>query len=251
MTITKTASEPLLDADHPTNEVPIPRRSTRRANARRYGSMLDTHRPHQGDPSREQASCQGSQDEYRRQLGSGGFQPLQRCGREGLQPQAGQRIVTGLQPLGAPVDETEKVERLSRREACHIDIVDRNGGRIRALFADVIGWTNWNAGIERIELRGPFANGTEFLMQPPGMDPFVSTLSAVQPGESFTDITVLDGTTVQVHHSLYALAGNRTRVTYRAEVTGPAEAEIGPMVTGDFDDVLRALKQLAEEPASR
>ena len=131
----------------------------------------------------------------------------------------------------------------------HETSIDVNAPRDRlwALFADVDGWTGWNAGIERIELRGPFANGTEFLMQPPGMNPFVSTLDAVQPGEGFTDITVLDGTTVRVHHVLQALLGNRTRVTYRAEVTGPAEAEIGPMVTADFDDVLKALKQLAEE----
>ena len=124
--------------------------------------------------------------------------------------------------------------------------VDTDRDRLWALFADVDGWTKWNAGIERIELRGPFASGTEFLMQPPGMDPFVSTLAAVRPGESFTDITVLDDTTVRVHHGLHALTGHRTRVTYRAEVTGPAEAEIGPMVTEDFDDVLNALKQLAE-----
>lgn len=124
--------------------------------------------------------------------------------------------------------------------------VDAGRDRLWALLADVDGWTRWNAGIERIELRGPFADGTEFLMQPPGMEPFTSRLAEVRPGESFTDVTELDGTTVRVHHRLHALDGNRTRVTYRAEVTGPAEAEVGPMVTEDFGEVLRSLKRLAE-----
>lgn len=62
-----------------------------------------------------------------------------------------------------------------------------------ALFADVAGWPRWNAGIETIDLRGPFANGSEFAMKPPGMDAFVTTLADVREGQSFTDVTVIDG----------------------------------------------------------
>ena len=40
-------------------------------------------------------------------------------------------------------------------------------------------------------------------------------------------MTVLDGTTVRVHHRLLALDGGRTPVTFRAEVTGPAADEVG------------------------
>ena len=115
-----------------------------------------------------------------------------------------------------------------------------------ALFADVVGWPKWNAGIEAIDLRGPFANGSEFAMKPPGMDAFVTTLTDVREGQSFTDVTVIDGTTVRVFHGLTPLGTGGTRVTYRAEVTGPAADEIGPMATGDFDDVLAALKRTAE-----
>ena len=125
--------------------------------------------------------------------------------------------------------------------------VEAGRDKLWALLSDVDGWMRWNAGIERIELRGAFANGTEFLMQPPGMEPLTGTLVDVQPGESFTDVTVLNGTIVQVHHGLYSLSEHRTRVTYRAEVIGPAEADIGPMVTGDFNEVMVSLKRLAEE----
>ncbi len=103
-----------------------------------------------------------------------------------------------------------------------------------ALFADVAGWPKWNAGIETIDLRGPFANGSEFTMKPPSVDGFVTTLADVREGQSFTDVTVIDGTTVRVFHGLTPLGTGGTRVTYRAEVTG------------DFDDVLAALKRTAE-----
>jgi hypothetical protein len=36
------------------------------------------------------------------------------------------------------------------------------------LWADVQRWAEWNAGVERIELRGPFAVGSTILMTPPG-----------------------------------------------------------------------------------
>ncbi len=127
--------------------------------------------------------------------------------------------------------------------------VEVNAGpdRLWSLFEDVNAWATWNAGIERIELRGPFADGTEFMMKPPGMEPFVSTLLNVRSREGFSDVTVLDATTVKVDHILTPLANHRTRVTYRAEVTGPEETELGPMVTADFPDVLNALRRLAED----
>lgn len=118
--------------------------------------------------------------------------------------------------------------------------------RLWELFADVNGWGRWNAGIERVELLGPFATGTSFRMQPPGMDPFLSTLADVRTGESFTDVTALGEITVRVFHGLQALGDERTRITYRAEVSGPDAETIGRMVTADFDEVLVALKAAAE-----
>jgi len=65
----------------------------------------------------------------------------------------------------------------------------------------------------------------------------------------FTDETVLEGTCVLVRHAIAALPSGMTRITYGTETTGPPAAESGPVVTGDFADVLRALKRLAEEPS--
>ena len=128
--------------------------------------------------------------------------------------------------------------------------IDATPARIWALLCDVPGWKKWNAGIERVEMHGAFANGTTFTMQPPGMDTFVSTLTDVVAGERFTDETVIDGTRFVVHHRIEPLATARCKVVYRAEVEGPGAEEFGPMVTADFSDVLAALKSLAETPTT-
>ena len=119
--------------------------------------------------------------------------------------------------------------------------------RVWQLFVDVARWKDWNAGIEKIEIHGPFANGTTFTMQPPGQDVITSKLIDVKPNEGFTDETVVDDTRVIVSHRLVTLPSGRTKIIYSTEITGPAADEFGPMVTSDFPEVLAALKRLAEQ----
>ncbi|PFH11407.1 polyketide cyclase/dehydrase/lipid transport protein [Collimonas sp. PA-H2] len=119
--------------------------------------------------------------------------------------------------------------------------------RVWALFADVARWKDWNAGIESIELHGPFVTGASFTMRPPGQDALTSTLIEVKSNESFIDETVVDETRVLVSHRLVLLPSGRTRIIYNTEISGPDADEIGPMVTNDFPDVLAALKKLAEQ----
>ncbi|WKE66894.1 SRPBCC family protein [Gallaecimonas kandeliae] len=128
----------------------------------------------------------------------------------------------------------------------HIHI-QASPARIWQLFSDLPGWRRWNSGIAEIELLGPFAEGTCFLMKPPGEDTFSSTLLEVRENAGFTDRTVLGDNCVLVHHRI-APDGEGVRVTYSTEVTGPDADDIGPMVTADFPEVLAALKALAEAP---
>ncbi|MDR5750724.1 MULTISPECIES: SRPBCC family protein [unclassified Caballeronia] len=118
--------------------------------------------------------------------------------------------------------------------------------RIWALLSDVASWPRWNSGIERVELHGPFVTGTTFSMTVPGADTFTSRLLAVHENASFVDETILDGTRVVVLHEISPLSSGKSRVTYSTEITGPDEDEFGPMVTGDFGDVLKTLKSLVE-----
>jgi uncharacterized protein YndB with AHSA1/START domain len=119
--------------------------------------------------------------------------------------------------------------------------------RIWELFADIARWKEWNAGIETIEIHGPFEAGTTFSMQPPGQDALSSTLVEVKPNQRFSDQTVVGETRVLVSHQLVPLASGGTKIIYRTEITGPGADEVGPMVTSDFPAVLAALKRLAEQ----
>ncbi|MGY4354861.1 hypothetical protein ACVW0J_001354 [Bradyrhizobium sp. i1.7.7] len=49
-----------------------------------------------------------------------------------------------------------------------------------SIFRDVPGWKTWNAGIEQIDIDGPFAAGTWFTMKPPGEEALRSQLIEVR-----------------------------------------------------------------------
>ena len=121
------------------------------------------------------------------------------------------------------------------------------------LFEDVARWPEWNAGVERIDLDGPFVAGTSGIMTMPGGDRLSLRLVWVAEDQGFEDETPIPdaGVTVRVRHTLKPLPGGGTRITYAATVDGPgAEAagpEIGPAVTADFPEVLASLVALAEE----
>lgn len=118
------------------------------------------------------------------------------------------------------------------------------------IFRDVAGWKSWNAGIEEISIAGPFVEGTEFTMKPPGQAAFTSRLVRIRENELFEDETVIDGIRAVVAHRLETIAPTLTRITYAASVSGPGAEEIGPFITDDFPDVLKALVSLAERTGS-
>lgn len=114
------------------------------------------------------------------------------------------------------------------------------------LFRDVASWPRWNAGVERVELHGPFAVGTRFTMKVPGHDAFESTLRDVRPDERFVDETRLGDLVVTVAHEIRRGASGGVRVVYAIDVDGPGAADVGQGISSDFPDVLAALKALVE-----
>ena len=119
--------------------------------------------------------------------------------------------------------------------------------QIWKLFADVPGWKIWNAGIEKIEIQGPFAPGTLFTMKVPDGPSITSKLIVVKENQIFSDETIIEQNRIVVHHIIRPLSSGNSRITYKTEISGPHAAAFGPMVTGDFPQVLRALKKLAEK----
>jgi uncharacterized protein YndB with AHSA1/START domain len=117
------------------------------------------------------------------------------------------------------------------------------------LWADVDGWPQWNGDIERIQLEGPFAAGSRIVMQPIGDEPVeLHIAEAVEP-ELFVDEADLGDVVVRTTHRAERLDGDRTRVTYRMEITGPAAdtlgPQLGPEISGDFPQTLAALVERA------
>jgi Polyketide cyclase / dehydrase and lipid transport len=117
---------------------------------------------------------------------------------------------------------------------------------IWSIFRDVPGWKAWNAGIEHIEIDGPFSAGTWFTMKPPGQDLLRSQLVDVRENECFVDETRVGPLTVTVAHRIEALGAGRTRIVYAVDAKGPEASEIGPAVASDFPQVLASLAKLAE-----
>jgi len=118
------------------------------------------------------------------------------------------------------------------------------------LWADVAGWPAWNSDIERIELVGPFAAGSRIVMTPIGQDPVELRIAEAVEPELFVDEADLGEIAVRTIHRVQRLDGERTRVAYRMEITGPAAdtlgPQIGPEISGDFPQTLAALVERAE-----
>ena len=117
---------------------------------------------------------------------------------------------------------------------------------IWGIFRDVPGWKNWNAGIEQIEIDGPFTAGTWFTMKPPGEEALRSQLIDVRENVCFIDETRVGDLAIKVAHRIEPLGSARTRVVYAVDARGPQASKIGPAVASDFPEVLASLAKLAE-----
>ena len=144
-----------------------------------------------------------------------------------------------------------KDQKVSVWENEHSIEINASAEVIWALFKDVAGWPRWNAGIETIELHGPFAAGTNFTMKPPGQDALTTQLVEVSENAGFLDKTCVEELSVFVDHRIETIAEGRCRVTYSIEAFGPSCDEIGPMISADFPEVLKALAEIAECEACR
>ena len=118
------------------------------------------------------------------------------------------------------------------------------------IWANVERWPEWNAGVERIELRGAFAVGSTILMTPPGDKTVELRITEAVEPELFVDEADGGDFVVRTTHRVEAVGGDGSRITYRMEITGPAAEtvgpEIGPEISGDFPEVLAALAARAE-----
>jgi hypothetical protein len=118
------------------------------------------------------------------------------------------------------------------------------------LWADVPGWPEWNGDIEGIELHGPFATGSRIVMTPVGQEPIELRIAEAVEPELFVDEADMGEIVVRTTHRVEPLDGERGRIIYRMEITGPGAdtlgPQIGPEISADFPQTLAALVERAE-----
>jgi hypothetical protein len=118
------------------------------------------------------------------------------------------------------------------------------------LWSDVGRWPEWNADLERAELSGPFAAGSMVTMFPRQQDPIELRIAEALEPERFVDEAHLGDVVVRTTHRVERLEGDRSRIVYAMEITGPGAdtlgPQIGPEISADFPQVLAALVSRAE-----
>jgi hypothetical protein len=120
---------------------------------------------------------------------------------------------------------------------------------IYRVWADVEHWGTWNADIESIETSGPFEAGCAIVMTPAGQDPVHLRVTEAVAGERFVDEARFDGLVLRTTHRIEPGRAQRSRVTYRMEITGEgcdeAGPQIGPAITADWPETMAGLVKVA------
>jgi hypothetical protein len=129
----------------------------------------------------------------------------------------------------------------------HVIETDVPAAAIWALYDDVSTWPQWDAQAEAVTRDGPFEAGTTGTMKFAGQDPLAYRLIRVEPLREFVDETPVGDMVLRVSHRLEPAGTGRLRLTYTAEIDGPAEqaGQLGPMITADFPETMAALIALA------
>jgi Polyketide cyclase / dehydrase and lipid transport len=116
-----------------------------------------------------------------------------------------------------------------------------------SLYEDLDTWPSWDADIVHVTREGAFETGTTGTLEFRGQEPLRYRLAEVQPLQSFVDEVPVGELVVRVAHQLEPRASGSLRITYTAEIEGPADQAqaIGPMITGDFAQTMESLAALA------
>jgi hypothetical protein len=120
---------------------------------------------------------------------------------------------------------------------------------IWGMWSDVSRWPEWNADLERAEISGPFTAGSTVTMFPRDGEPIELHIAAAEEPEKFIDEADLGAVVVRTIHRIDRLDGERIRIVYSMEITGPEAdtvgPQLGPEISADFPDVLASLVERA------
>jgi Polyketide cyclase / dehydrase and lipid transport len=118
-----------------------------------------------------------------------------------------------------------------------------------ARYTDVTTWPEWNAGMEKMAIDGPFASGSTGVITNAQQGPAPFTLVDVVDGVSFTQETKIDANVTLRSHCKVVAAGSGATITHRTELDGPGSDEmgaaIGQFLSGGIDEGIATLAKLA------
>lgn len=120
-----------------------------------------------------------------------------------------------------------------------------------AIWVDVNGWTHWDQGIERAEMRGNFKAGTTFSLTPHGGQPIEVRINSVTQGEEFSDEAVLPFGTIRTYHRMERL-GERLKISHevhadvKADAVGFFAKEIWPHMQSGLSASLNGIVEIVE-----
>lgn len=114
--------------------------------------------------------------------------------------------------------------------------------KILDAWFDVERWSEWNEGVEWMELDAPMQAGTAARMKIPGLEALEMQFVWVDPEAGFEDATKVPGTelVVYVKHRVEQIDGT-TKILYSARCEGEGAQEVLEQVTADFPQVIDSL----------
>lgn len=122
---------------------------------------------------------------------------------------------------------------------------------IWGLYSDVSTWPDWQAGVQHVELDGPFASGTTGRVTESGGPPRPFRIVAVRPGEGYTSETELaEDLLLRTEHELMPLPDGGTRITHRVTVPRAALDRFGLQFSPDLNDRMRTTLEALSEMAA-
>jgi uncharacterized protein YndB with AHSA1/START domain len=113
------------------------------------------------------------------------------------------------------------------------------------LWADVPRWPEWNADLARAELEGEFREGSTIPMTSRDGEVIELRIAEAAEPELFVDEAYFGNIVVRTTHRV-----EPGRIVYRMQITGPEAdtvgPELGPQISDDFPEVLKAMAERAE-----
>lgn len=111
-------------------------------------------------------------------------------------------------------------------------------------------WTdvkNWDDPPAQFVLQGPFAPGSRGITLLPDREPLHWTIRAVQPGQSFSTETQLEGANLVCEWRFDLISERQTRLTQRLGLWGEDASQQARMVRDGFGPTLaQGMKRIAD-----